>query len=441
MARRPRSLVYDLIYPLLGLQNPKDKKLLDALNRLAGDELGYAGLELSPDQRSYQNKTRVPFFDKSELTPKYTLDQEMMALAGGPQVDYGAMQLNPEQTQQAINSGWAKDKSAPLSEDQEHSRRMLRYLSAVKDIDLEGAAGIASEFFNPVARKDRVSKRAYRDAATEQIMANLAGGGEDGLSWPEYLKADPRVQALHDRFSGLNSPRIPQMIRLLDRRKEAEAMGDTDEVSRIDGIIRELIKIETGAGSTGVLDVGTKELEQITTPDQMIAAETDLAEETAAAKQRGKAGAESKFNWGSTKILGDHAVARIDELIGNDEALRWATGFFGPAASVIPGTPGYVGGELMDSIKGHAFLTAAANNEGDLYPISDADARSLKASITALGTGLPYEQAKKELKNIRRLTRNLLVAMGKKAGVDSSEYEEYMRDLVPTYDRQGNRLN
>ena len=426
------SISISALMKLLGIdpQAEEKKNALGVLNQLVGDELGYAGLELSPDQRSYQNKTRVPFFDESELTPKYTLDQEMMALAGGPPVDYGAMQLTPDQTQQAIGAGWAQDKPAPLTDDQEHSRRMARWASAMAGHDPLATLGVASEFFNPVARKDRLSKRAYMDAQTQNLLAGVEGD-EGKFTFDDWLNSPRDVQEGYIRYQHGPS-RVSSWIQLLDRRDRAAAAGDQNQVNAIDGLLRRVLKYDSGAGATGLYDLGTDETSDITSPEQIIDAEVKLAEETSAADVRGKEGAKAKFDWGVVREIGNNAIGIIEELIENDQALRWSTGFFGPITTVVAGTNAKVGGRLMESIKGNAFLTAAANGGKGVFPISNQDAADLKASITALGPDLPYEQAKKELDRILRLTKKIMAEKGKQAGAPQEQWQKYLDETDVT---------
>lgn len=443
------TLSISALMKLLGIDPDAGKKqqALGVLNQLAGDELGYAGLELSPDGSSYVNKKRDPLF---HFTPK----QEMLALGSqwgetSPLLRQEKMRpVTSQQERLLMGNDWQSTRPAPLSEDQEHSRRMLRFLSAMKDIDPSATAGIAAEFFNPVGRKDRESKLSYRDAMTANAFAGLEGGG-DGLSWDEYKDASPEIQRLHDRFGGLNTPRTPQNIRLLELRREAEAKGDTAEVDRIDAILARLDKIEGPAGSTLVRDRGTGDVEPVTTPEQML---EGLGGEVTT-KEQAKLDVEYAAEWPGTEAVLDHSIGTVDRILNTDpDVLKAASGFFGPITGAIWGTPTHDVHKLLETVQGQAFINSIQNVARSIAPVSDRDATALINAAVNVSGSQTYDQLIENLKLYQDVLRRAGRILGGKAKIGEDRLKKYepgsaitpsstTGDAIPRYDRQGRRLN
>ena len=413
MAQNPRLWIGNLLASLAGYdpQTEQKKNALGVLNQLVSDQLGYNDLALEGNQ--YVNQNQEPVYT---LTP----EQEMLALGSDwltadPLLKAEReMQLTPEQTNALIGNDWQPTRAAPLTEDQEYARRIARYTSALAQQDPLAALEYATEAYDPIGRKDRVSNRAYKDAQTEYTDANtqnLLAGLEDDYDLGWFM--DPsRTQEERDRYvRGKHGPsRESSYIQLLKRRDKAIEAGDQEEVERINGLLSRIDKIPGPGGTTLIYDRGSGQVEPVTAQPEMIAGTEALAAAAASGKDIGTK--EAQLPTLETNF--QHHLDSLDRLLehpGFEGGV--GLGAWNPLR-LVPGTTENDFRLALENVKGQLYSMAYETLKGAGH-ITEFEASTVARGLAALDASLSEEEFKKNAANLKDLMGNLREAVRRRA--------------------------
>lgn len=395
------SISISALMKLLGMdpQAEEKKNALGVLNQLVGDQLGYNDLALEGNRYVNQNQQPV-----QTLTP----EQEMLALGS----DWFTAEPSLKAEREFRSSPFQPNdlKPAPLNEDQEYTRRIARYTSALAQQNPLAALEYAIEAYDPIGRKDRLSKRAYRDASTQNLLAGIGGEGDYDLNW--FM--DPsRTQEERDRWvRGKHGPsRESSYIQLLKRRDKAIEANDQDEVERINGLLSRIDKVPGPGGTTLIYDRGTGQVEPVTSQPEMLAGEEALAAASASGKDIGTKAAELP----TLETNFQNHLNTLDRLLehpGFEEGV--GIGAWNPLR-FVPGTTENDFRLALENVKGQLYAMAYDTLKGGGH-ITEFEASTVAKGLAAVDASLSKPEFERNVAKLKTLMGDLRGAVRRRAG-------------------------
>ena len=373
-ARNPKLWIANALFALAGYDpNAQSRGVLDQYKKalLAGGGLGPTG---------------------QPTTPRY-------GAGGGP--------LSPGEEKEIIGDKWNQ-----LTPDQRHLLGKATHLEALSGVSPELGVAYAGEAFDPVAMKDRGVDRAFKDAQTKQMLAELAGEGETEYDLNWFMNPD-RTQEERDRWvRGKHGPsRESAYVQLLNRRDDALRAGDTDEVDRINGLLSRIDKIPGPGGTTQIRDRGTGDVENITTLPQMVGG----AEAIAAAEAQGKDIGTKEAELPTIETNFQHHLDSLDRLLehpGFENGV--GLGAWNPLR-LVPGTTENDFRLALENMKGQLYAMAYETLKGGGH-ITEFEALQVSRGLAALDASLSEGEFRKNAGNLKELMGNLRDAVRRRAG-------------------------
>ena len=314
--------------------------------------------------------------------------------------------MTPEQEKQAIASGWNR-----FTPDQERLLGKVKHLEFLTGADPGAGVDYANEAFDPVATKDRRVNRAFKEAQTQQMLADLAGEGEADYDLNWFM--DPsRTQEERDRWvRGKHGPsRESAYIQLLNRRDDALRAGDQDEVDRINGLLSRIDKIPGPGGSTQIRDRGTGGLEAVTTLPEMV----EGAEQIAAAEAQGKDIGTKEAELPTLETNFQHHLDSLERLLehpGFEGGV--GLGAWNPLR-LVPGTTENDFRLALENMKGQLYAMAYETLKGGGH-ITEFEALQVSRGLAALDASLSEDEFRKNAGNLKDLITNLRGSVRRRA--------------------------